>query len=48
MGFPAIAIEQTLRIVFPKANIESIELVLAESSPRGFLVPGGITVRAML
>ncbi|MDD5251332.1 MAG: class I SAM-dependent methyltransferase [Patescibacteria group bacterium] len=49
MGFPAIAVEQAVRDVFPDAaSIESVELVLQEKSPRGFLLPAGITVRAVI
>ncbi len=49
MGFPAIAVEQAVRDIFPKASsIESVELVLPEQTPRGFLLPAGITVRMEL
>ena len=49
LGFPAVAIEQAVRCVFPNASrIESIELLLRESSRRGFLLPAGVTVRARL
>lgn len=48
MGLPAIAVEQAVRIALPQAEIEAIELSLQESTSRGFLVPGGITIRARL
>ena len=49
LGFPAVAIEEAVRSVFPQAeNIESVELLLRESSRREFLLPAGVTVRARL
>ncbi len=48
MGFPALVIEQTLRDVFPEAKTENIELALKESNERGFLLPAGITIRAVV
>jgi 23S rRNA (cytosine1962-C5)-methyltransferase len=49
MGFPAIAVEQAAREVWPEArSVESVELTLKESSARGFLLPAGITVRLVV
>jgi 23S rRNA (cytosine1962-C5)-methyltransferase len=48
MGFPALVVEQTLRDVFPNVTTESVELVLKESNDRGFLLPAGITIRAVV
>ncbi|MFH1047080.1 MAG: class I SAM-dependent methyltransferase [Patescibacteria group bacterium] len=49
MGFPAVVIEQTVRTAFPTAKkIDSVELVLSEKSARGFVLPAGITVRAVI
>jgi 23S rRNA (cytosine1962-C5)-methyltransferase len=46
LGFPAIAVEQVVREVFPKAaSIETVELTLKETAARGFVIPAGITVR---
>lgn len=46
MGFPAIVVEQAVRDAFPQAETDTVELVLKESTDRGFLLPAGITVRA--
>ena len=49
MGFPALAVEQTVRDVFPDATrIESVELALPEKTDRKFLLPAGIVVRAVV
>lgn len=47
LGFPALVIENLIRAAFPfPMNLESVELTLQETSPRGFLLPCGIAVRA--
>lgn len=46
MGFPALVVEQAIRDAMPQAKTECIELVLQEKTPRAFLLPAGITVRA--
>jgi 23S rRNA (cytosine1962-C5)-methyltransferase len=46
MGFPALVVEQVLLDAMPNAKTESVELVLPEQTPRGFLLPAGITIRA--
>lgn len=49
LGFPAVAIEEAVRCVFPKAtSVESVELLLRESGHREFFLPAGVTVRARL
>lgn len=49
LGFPARAIEQTVRSVFETtSDIECIDLMLQESTSRGFLLPAGVTIRARL
>lgn len=48
LGFPALAVEQLLISSLPFVKIDFVsELVLQESTQRGFLLPGGITVRAL-
>ncbi|MEK7094809.1 MAG: class I SAM-dependent methyltransferase [Patescibacteria group bacterium] len=47
LGFPALAVEQTVRSVFPKLReVTTVELVLRENTKRKFLLPAGLTVRA--
>lgn len=46
MGFPALVVEQAIRDAMPQAKTESLELVLPESTKRGFFLPAGITIRA--
>lgn len=47
LGFPALAIENLVRSVFPEAKIISlVELTLQESSDRAFALPAGVVVRA--
>lgn len=46
MGFPALVVEQAIRDAMPQAKTESLELVLQEKTPRAFLLPAGITIRA--
>lgn len=49
MGFSQTVIEQTARDVFGDvASVESVELQLKEETKRGFVVPGGITIRLVL
>ncbi len=49
MGFSQTVIEQTARDVFGNVKqVETLELTLKEETPRGFVVPGGITVRITL
>jgi len=49
MGYPAIAVEQAVRDIFPRAeSVESVELALQENTARKFLLPAGITVRAII
>ncbi|MBN1585204.1 class I SAM-dependent methyltransferase [Candidatus Uhrbacteria bacterium] len=47
LGFPVRAMEQLVRTSLPfPADIESVELGLGEDTPRGFVLPAGIAVRA--
>ena len=47
LGFSACVIEQVVRNAFPSAKeISSVELALQEKTPRAFLLPAGVTVRA--
>ncbi|MBU0625374.1 class I SAM-dependent methyltransferase [Patescibacteria group bacterium] len=49
LGWPAVAVEQVVSNVFQKVqSLESIELVLPEKTERGFVLPAGITVRAII
>ena len=48
MGFSARVVEQTVGSVFPKSEIETVELTLKEHTKREFLLPLGVTVRARL
>jgi 23S rRNA (cytosine1962-C5)-methyltransferase len=49
LGFPAVAIEQVVRASFPTLRqVETVELVLPEGQPRGFVLPAGLAVRACL
>lgn len=47
LGYPALAIENLVRASLPwTVQIESAELTLKERTPRGFLLPTGVVVRA--
>lgn len=47
LGFPALAVENTVRAALPwSAEISSVELTLKESTERGFALPTGVVIRA--
>lgn len=47
LGFPALAIENTIRSTIPFVrDLAAIELTLKESGPRGFALPTGVVIRA--
>lgn len=48
LGYPALVVEQVIGQVWPEAQVESVELTLPESGERGFLLPAGIAVRAVV
>ncbi|MBI2484943.1 class I SAM-dependent methyltransferase [Candidatus Uhrbacteria bacterium] len=48
LGFSAVIIEQVVKSALPFVReTETIELTLQESTPRAFVLPGGVTVRAV-
>ncbi len=48
LGYPAVSVEQMVKCVFPSAKTECVELVLKESTERGFHLPAGIAIRTQL